>query len=223
MSSRYHSVCKCAGATENHSYAAQPVSTSSDVVNALLTLFHSVTLTVTVPTEAATFKIRVNYENGTYTYLDPRPFDVQGGKWVSSTDMGLTNTTADNANAGAHFELGPNATLEMLSPRLAEWEQNAPTDADGQPILIWFHDPKLSDAKNTRPFTMSETVVNDRTMHIVTPWDGGKDYSEFMICESCGNQMFLTTGKYKKLYLADLDEDNPDIYDWVTLEAEPVL
>ncbi|KAL5322739.1 hypothetical protein ACEPPN_010714 [Leptodophora sp. 'Broadleaf-Isolate-01'] len=199
---QYTSLCQCAGAKVTKT--KMPAST--------------VTVAVHVPTQVSTFKIRVVFENGTYNYLGPQPYNVVGGEWVGGVVPAYANTT----NVKASFALS-NGTLMYKSMKLMEYERVLPSLADGTPQLIWFVTPKEERMQNSRQFEITHKFVDNKMIHPLVPQEGGSgiDYTEFFICENCGNQLFISTSAWKDGYIKRIATDKWDRYDWVELHAEP--
>ena len=160
-----------------------------------------------VPTQVSSFKICVVFENGTYNYLDPQPYNVVGGEWVSAVIPAYANSTKVKAS----FAL-QNGTLMYKSMRLMEYERVLPSLADGTPQLIWFVTPKEERMQNSRPFEISHKYLNNEMVHSLVPQEGGSgiEYSEFFICESCGNQLFVSTSAWKDGYIKRIATDKWD-------------
>ncbi|KAL2064233.1 hypothetical protein VTL71DRAFT_4727 [Oculimacula yallundae] len=199
----YQSMCKCAGAKATQTKV--PAST--------------VTVAVHVPSQVSTFKIRVAFENGTFNYLSPQPYNVAGGEWVGSIVPAYANTTT---NVKASFAL-QNGTLLYKSMKLMEYERVLPSLADGTPQLVWFVTQKEERMQNSRPFEITHKMVDNKMIHPLVPQEGGAgiEYSEFFICESCGNQLYISTSAWKDGYMRRIATDKWDKYDWVELHAEP--
>ncbi|KAK0121754.1 hypothetical protein ONS95_010040 [Cadophora gregata] len=199
---QYTSLCQCAGAKVTKTKV--PAST--------------VTVTVHVPTQVSSFKIRVVFENGTYNYLDPQPYNVAGGEWVGGVVPAYANTTKVKASFAIQ-----NGTLMYKSMNLMEYERVLPSLADGTPQLVWFVTPKEERMKNSRPFVITHKYFDNKMHHPLVPYEGGAgiEYKEFFICESCGNQLYITTSAWKDGYIKRMATDKWDRYDWVELHAEP--
>ncbi|KAH7412762.1 hypothetical protein BKA64DRAFT_659544 [Cadophora sp. MPI-SDFR-AT-0126] len=199
---QYTSLCHCAGAKATQTKL--PAST--------------VTVAVHVPTQVSSFKIRVVFENGTYNYLNPQPYNVVGGEWVGGVVPAYANSTKVKASFALH-----NGTLMYKSMKLIEYERVLPSIGDGTPQLIWFVTPKEERMQNSRPFELAQKYLNNEIVHSLVPQGGGAgiEYSEFFICESCGNQLFISTSAWKDGYIKRIATDKWDRYGWVELHAEP--
>ncbi len=122
------------------------------------------------------------------------------------------------------FELSDNGTLIYKNTGLMEYERTLPSLDDGSPQLVWFVDPKVGHEQNSRPFEISQQNMDSGDLYPLTPKNAlGLDYSEFFICESCGNQLYLATSTWREKYLKMSATDNWDRYDWVELYAEPIF
>ncbi|XMA20267.1 hypothetical protein WAI453_013058 [Rhynchosporium graminicola] len=204
----YTSICKCAGATVTQTTV--PAST--------------VTVAVHNPTQVSTFKIRVVFENSTFLYLSVGAYNVAGGEYVAKVSPEYANVSSAARYGPADFTLS-NGTLLYKPLKLMEYERVLPSLADGTPQMVWFVSQREDRKDHSRPFEITHRNENNKMVHPLVPVEGGAgvDYTEFFICESCGNQLYISTAAWKDGYMRRVATDKYDRYDWVELQAEPDL